>query len=155
MKFKSPIIFHLLLLFNISVIAQQEFTRETDSLALVVLYNSCDGPNWVNNENWLTGPLNTWSGISFRGNRVDRVVLRGKNENERQGLKNSIPATIGNLTELEWLILDNNELSGVVPSELCQLTKLTTLFLYENNLTNIPENIGNLVLLKYLDFNSN
>ena len=34
-----------------------------DSLALVALYNSTDGPNWTNDANWLTGSVTTWYGI--------------------------------------------------------------------------------------------
>ena len=35
-----------------------------DSLALVALYNSTDGPNWYNHDNWLTSaPVKNWAGI--------------------------------------------------------------------------------------------
>jgi len=34
-----------------------------DSLALVDLYNSTNGPNWSNHTNWLTkAPVSTWYG---------------------------------------------------------------------------------------------
>jgi len=32
-----------------------------DSLALVALYNSTDGPNWTDNTNWLTAPVSQWN----------------------------------------------------------------------------------------------
>ena len=34
-------------------------------------------------------------------------------------LTGSIPSEIGNLTNLEWLILDDNELTGIIPDEIC------------------------------------
>ncbi len=42
--------------------------------ALVALYESTDGPNWVNNENWLTdAPLGEWYGVDTdRDGRVSR-----------------------------------------------------------------------------------
>ena len=37
-----------------------------DSLALVDLYNSTDGPHWLHHDNWLTTqPVQTWYGISI------------------------------------------------------------------------------------------
>src|SRR5690606_38381156 len=46
---------------------------EQDSLALVALYNSTNGPNWRVNNNWLVNPVSSWSGIALRGNRVSRI----------------------------------------------------------------------------------
>jgi len=50
-----------------------------DSLALVDLYNSTDGPNWYNNSGWLTGPIENWFGIGLNGDRVNSVALGGNN----------------------------------------------------------------------------
>ena len=47
---------------------------QEDSLALVALYNSTGGENWINNTNWLTGALNTWSGVSI-DSAVDNLIL--------------------------------------------------------------------------------
>lgn len=38
---------------------------KNDSLALVALYNSTNGPNWRNEFNWLEGPVNTWKGVEL------------------------------------------------------------------------------------------
>ena len=35
----------------------------SDSLALVALYNATNGDYWNNNENWLSGPVETWYGV--------------------------------------------------------------------------------------------
>ena len=59
-----------------------------------------------------------------------------------------MPAEIGQLTSLEDLNLDRNQLTSV-PAEIGQLTsleKLTTL--YGNQLTSVPAEIGQLTSLE-------
>ena len=48
---------------------------------------------------------------------------------------------------LTQLILDNNQLTGEIPSEIGNLTNLSYLFLNDNHLTGIPTEIDNLNLL--------
>ncbi len=36
-----------------------------DSNALVEFYWDSNGPTWTNSDNWLTGPVQTWYGISI------------------------------------------------------------------------------------------
>ena len=57
------------------------------------------------------------------------------NDNELTG---PIPTELGQLTELYALILDGNELTGPIPTELGQLTELYALYLDGNHLTCIP-----------------
>ena len=46
---------------------------------------------------------------------------------------------------LTSLYLNNNRLSGTIPSTIVSMTKLTYLYLYSNSLTGtIPDNIGNI-----------
>ncbi|NJX16346.1 FG-GAP-like repeat-containing protein [Tamlana crocina] len=126
-------------------------TTSADYNALVALYNSTNGDSWTNNTNWLdaTKPLNTWYGIyNVVNNRV--VDLNIGNNN----LTGSIPAEIGNLTELTYLSLWGNELTGNIPPEIGNLTKLTYLDLAPNNFSgSIPTEIGNLVNLETLWLN--
>ena len=123
---------------------------EEDSLALVALYNSTDGPNWTNHDNWLSGPVSTWYGVTVDGDRVIRLDLT---ENNLNGL---LPPEIGDLTELQSLALYNNHLTGTIPPEIGGLAQLTTLGLGYNQLEGaIPVEIGNLTELRglYLDHN--
>ena len=68
----------------------------------------------------------------------------------------TIPKYIGNLTNLEVLKLNGNDLRGSIPSEIGNLEKLKTLWLMDNRLTGqIPSSIGNLIKLTSLDLGLN
>jgi len=63
---------------------------------------------------------------------------------------------IWNLTNLEWLFLGNNNLSGKIPSNIGKLKKLKKLHLEKNNLSgNIPEEIYDLSKLESLTVQNN
>ena len=52
---------------------------------------------------------------------------------------------MGELANLQWLNLGNNQLSGPIPPELGSLSKLMRLGLYDNQLTaEIPSELGKL-----------
>ena len=65
-----------------------------------------------------------------------------------------LPETIGQLTQLEYLYLRENQLTKL-PESIGQLTQLKNLYLSENQLTKLPESIGQLAQLKSLDLRSN
>lgn len=110
-----------------------------DSLALVALYNMTNGINWTNNTNWLVGRPDTWFGITITDSRVVNIDL-GENN-----LIGSIPAELGDLSDLQQLILITNQLTDSIPPELGNLSKLTNLWLYGNELTGpIPPQLGDL-----------
>ena len=93
----------------------------TDRAALTALYNATGGPNWLDNTGWLTSaPLADWSGITTNGRgRVTEILfpLTGVPQTRGNNLRGTIPAELGNLTELETLVLmDNPGLSGPLPS---------------------------------------
>ncbi|WP_321371256.1 T9SS type A sorting domain-containing protein [uncultured Draconibacterium sp.] len=136
-----------------------ENLREQDSLALVALYNSTDGPDWINNSGWLQEgvKIDNWYGIGVSNNRVISLGLSGNDEIMQPfGLNGIIPAEIGNLTELRQLNLRYNYLSGSIPAEIGNLTKLTSLYLGDNDLAGaIPGTIGNLINLYTLDLIGN
>ncbi|WP_419940512.1 Ig-like domain-containing protein [Candidatus Palauibacter sp.] len=113
--------------------------------ALIALYESTDGPNWKQNENWLSdAPLADWHGISTDAEgRVTQLALVDN------GLRGTIPPQIGNLRALRSLWLYSNELSGSIPPELGRLTELVTLWLQYNDLSGaVPSELGNLASLE-------
>jgi Leucine-rich repeat (LRR) protein len=122
-----------------------------DSLALVDLYNSTNGPNWFDHPNWLTKqPVNTWYGITVTNTRVTGIFFHDNN------LNGSIPPSIGNLVNLQSLFLGVNRITGSIPSSIGNLVNLTSLLLYANKLSGgIPSSIGNLVNLTTLSLRSN
>ena len=82
-------LFWVLLLASLCGPKVQAQVTEQDSLALVALYNATDGPNWVNNTNWLTTPVSQWNGVTVAGDRVTDLRLR------RNLLTGEIPNGLG------------------------------------------------------------
>ena len=111
-----------------------------DSLALVDLYNSTNGPNWSNHTNWLTkAPVSTWYGIIVRRQRVWQIRLSQNN------LSGSISSSIGDRDGLALLDLSYNQLGGRIPWSFGHLRLIQDLSLAHNNLSgNIPSSFGNL-----------
>ena len=130
-----------------------------DRAALVALYNATDGPNWLDNDNWLTNaPLGEWYGVDTDASgRVVALHLGGTYRDDGEyagpGLSGAIPPELGALTRLVTLDLHANDLSGAIPPELGELANLTTLDFRWNNLTGeIPPELGDLASLKELRF---
>ncbi|MCP4349126.1 MAG: hypothetical protein GY795_26905 [Desulfobacterales bacterium] len=121
--------------------------------ALVALFNSTDGPNWDDSAHnrWNTDSSpSSWMGVTVSAGHVT-----GLDRNHRN-LNGSLPAELGNLTNLEILFLIGNELSGSVPSELGNLTNLELLLLSNNQLSGpVPPELGNLNNLQYLRLSDN
>ena len=63
----------------------------TDQEALVALYNATGGPNWGNNDNWLSNdPLGEWHGVTTdAGGRVTELHI------SVNGLTGEIPEELG------------------------------------------------------------
>ena len=123
-----------------------------DREALTALYNATDGPSWTDNTLWLSdAPLGDWYGVSTDGNgRVTALSL------ERNGLAGSLPAELGQLSNLTFLGLVGNKLTGRILPELGQLQNLNLLYLAFNQLSgNIPRELGQLRNLTNLLLQSN
>ena len=112
-----------------------------DRAALVALYNSTGGANWTNNTNWnTTATLDNWYSVTT--DTDGRVTGLQLTDNKLVG---TLPAKLGDLSELNSLYLDNNELSGTIPAELGDLGALKHLSLTGNQLSGaIPAELGGL-----------
>ncbi len=131
--------------------------------ALIALYNSTDGDNWNNSNQWKEPPLDAdgfampgtesnWYGISLDGaeTTVERIDLYDNN------LRGAISPELGNLTSLVRLQLSRNQLTGSIPLEIGNLSNLQRLHLWRNELTgSIPSQIGDLSNLLCLDLSDN
>ena len=94
-----------------------------------------------------TVPIDQWEGVTVggTGRRVTGLNLGDK------GLTGRIPAELGSLIYLENLFLTRNELTGIIPPGLGQLTNLGVLALGANQLTGpIPAELGSLASLEGL-----
>ena len=132
--------------------ARDTSSPQGDRDALAALYNATNGPNWADNTNWLTdAPLDEWYGVTTDAH--GRVMGLDLDNNDLSG---EIPSDLANLANLRWLNLVGNQVSGEVPSELGGLSNLHTLSLYDNNLTGeIPPQLGSLSNLQGLDLGDN
>jgi Leucine-rich repeat (LRR) protein len=122
----------------------------TECQALLDLYQSTDGPSWV--ENWGWNKTNTpcsWYDVTCEGGHVTKLSLVG---NELHG---PIPDTLGQLNNLTELELWNNKINGPIPEALGQLSNLISLNLMNNQLSVIPETLGQLSNLEYLSLAQN
>ena len=146
--------------------------------ALEAFYAATGGPDWENNGNWLTdAPLGEWHGVATdTSGRVVEVRLTSN------GLSGRIPPEIGDLTNLDILVvtynpglggsivppelgklynltqlaLTGNGLSGGVPPELAKMSSLESLGLEQNGLTGpIPPELGALPHLQWLSLSEN
>ncbi|XP_071936043.1 leucine-rich repeat receptor protein kinase HPCA1-like [Coffea arabica] len=74
---------------------------------------------------------------------------------ENNQLTGKIPSTVGLIQTLEVLRLDRNSLSGPVPQNLSKLTSVQELFLSNNNLNGPLPDLTGMTSLNYLDMSNN
>ncbi|MFB6318533.1 T9SS type A sorting domain-containing protein [Saccharicrinis sp. FJH54] len=140
----------LAILFVFSAYIKGQTVSENDSLALVALYNSTGGENWVKSDNWLTGNVNTWYGIVCEDQKVKAINLSGNN------LKGILPDEIYALTDLRYIYISFNQVSGTLKEDLGNLNMLEVFWASNNQLTgHIPGGIGSVDSLKTLYLNNN
>ena len=128
MRNLSPILTRLLLAVLALAAPVQAQESATDRAALEALYNATNGGSWADDTNWRSdAPLSSWYGVTTNGDgRVTRLEL------DDNGLRGTLPAALGDLSELERLNLEDNALRGTLPSALANLTNLTSLLLNES-----------------------
>lgn len=135
-------------------------TPHPDRVALEAIYDALGGDNWTNNDGWKANRgLHNWYGVSTSGGRVTKLIL------SNNSLHGTLPAAIGNLTELTELVLsfnrdggnnNNRHLRGAIPPEIGNLRNLTVLNLFYSKVTgSIPTEIGNLRDLEDLSLGYN
>ena len=99
--------------------------------------------------NWSADtPMNSWHGVIMSGIplRVTHLDL------SRMRLSGRIPSGLGDLDQLQELVLDENNLSGGIPAKLGNLTNLAKLSLDQNSLSGIlPKELGRLTNLTELN----
>ncbi len=90
---------------------------------------------------------------NWSGGRITRLLV-GNNSNGGFTTLTELPESIGNLSNLVQLYVDDNELT-TLPESIGNLSNLFYLVAHFNNLTSLPESIGNLSNLIFLDLGYN
>ena len=125
----------------------------TECAALVALYNATGGPNWKNHTGWLqtNTPCTTpWYGVNCPYGVFSELSLTDNN------LTGTLPAALGDLHHLRFLLLSMNQLNGPIPATLGSLGSLEVLTANHNQLSGrIPAEFGSLDSLRILQLNSN
>ncbi len=101
-----------------------DFCNNPERDALVALYHATAGQNWIDNSNWISDrPLQDWFGVSHDAtSRVEQLNLESNN------LSGVIPDALGNLTGIKSLNFGNNpSLTGTLPNTLRNLPILESL----------------------------
>ncbi len=154
---KKSIILLTLVLLVTACRGDEDFCRSASGIpvsecrALVSFYHGTDGPNWEDKRGWLeTKQPCDWYGVSCSDGHVTALTINYNN------LSGSIPPELGDLSKLQTISLYYNYLNGAIPLELSELSELQFLILHDNGLSgNIPPELGNLSSLKMLDLESN
>ena len=144
-----------------------DYNRQTDSLALVAIYNASRGAEWTKGKWDLTQEMSTWTGVTLTDGRVSALkltttvavpedwILPDQTETltaltdlriNKQKLSGEFPAVLCRMPWLKVLYLQGNNFTGTLPASLGQMTELTDLYVDQNaSMTgSIPHEIGNL-----------
>lgn len=119
-----------------------------EKAALLALYNETDGVNWTNIQ-WELEDINnypstTLAGVTVRDGDITSISINNSN------LTGKLPSQLNDLAELEYLSLQGNSLSDILP-DLGNLEKLETFNLNNNSFSGaFPEWICDLTNLKVL-----
>ena len=97
--------------------------------ALIALYDATDGADWKINDGWLgDGALDRWLRVTTDEN--GQVTDLDLSANQLSG---EIPAELGNLSRLELLYISDNNLTGALPQSLTGISGLESFHFHNNS----------------------
>jgi Leucine-rich repeat (LRR) protein len=122
--------------------------------ALVAFYNSTNGASWVNNTGWLgaAGTECDWFGVDCDETQSNVVRI----DLAFNGLTGELPQEIGNLTKLGALALWDNQIGGTLPESITTLDNLWFIEITFSQITGpLPASISNLQSLVFMRLHDN
>ncbi|WP_262889532.1 T9SS type A sorting domain-containing protein [Flammeovirga agarivorans] len=151
---------------NIFIFDQNLFDQDSIIVRSIAELNSDNTLGWD-----LDQPLSTWTGVTFRGGRLQSLQLNSKN-------LETLPANIGDLSLMESLEVNNNNITSIpisinqlsttlkyldfsnnniseLPVEIYELTALTDFIFNNNNITTISDQIDNLTMAGHINASNN
>ena len=134
---------------TVSVSQGQITARQYDSISLVDIYTATAGASWT--RKWtLSIPMNQWYGVELSPDgRITKLDLP---ENNLSGV---LPEAITNLTSLKYCDLHSNALTGAIYTSISQMTQLEFLDLSENSFSGAVPALSALTKLLVLDLSFN
>ncbi|MEQ8473539.1 MAG: FG-GAP-like repeat-containing protein [Marinoscillum sp.] len=128
-----------------------ETVSESDSLALVNIYNNTSSLFGNEPANWFEGPVETWQGVYAYGGRVVGLTIYGRQAAEFPD------ADASQLTALEFLDVYDCDFQGAtLPTGIFDLPNLYSLYIaYSNFAGEIPVEIGNASNMNFLSLRGN
>lgn len=126
--------------------------------AMIVLYYSFEGKNWIDQEQWLNPTLHEcdWStNIVCEYGDFETRVVTGFNA-AHNNLQGSIPIEIGLLSSSQSFRISKNNVGGTIPSTIANMSLLSVLDCSSNQIEGpIPTTIGGATNLILLDLSKN
>ena len=136
---------------NCSVLCStQSSISDLECYALEAFFDSTNGESWIDNTGWLVdSDPCNWYGVFCSDDRVWVLHLQDNN------LSGQIPSEIGFLSQINHIVLSDNRITGSIPVELGS-TNLFNLYLNNNDLSGeIPVELWDLPNLQELDLQNN
>jgi hypothetical protein len=146
-----------------------------EGVALMAIYSNTLGASWTNDNNWGSNePLSKWYGVTMSGGHVVKLDLKLNNLdgtlpnvfddltyltnlNLRDNkLSGDLPATFGDLVNLTFLSLKGNGFTGDLGTAgFANLTKLTEVWIHDNDFSGTVPDIAAFSALKYFSIGGN
>ncbi|KAJ4761194.1 BRI1-associated receptor kinase [Rhynchospora pubera] len=121
-------------------------------VALIAIKRELSDPHGVLN-NWDEDSVDPCSWAMITCSSQNLVIGLGA---PSQSLSGTLSSRITNLTNLQQVLLQNNNLTGELPPELGSLPRLQTLDLSSNHFSGpVPPSLGRLSSLRYMRLNNN
>jgi len=120
---------------------------EEERLALVAIYESTDGPGWVDNSNWLSGdpchPTRPWFGLYDESGVLPCTDVIGEIRFDSNGLKGSLPDVFAPFSTVRTVRFLQEGITGQIPASLFLPPKLEVLNIYDCSVSStIPSQVG-------------